>query len=164
MRALTAEHSTSDTVFVKLDPIKYKDHIVYENNQQVIYVVILMAIYGMLIAALLWYKKFRSDLEEVKFVFNPYDPCICNRMVNKKQQTVRFHVDDLKSSHVSPKVHDLFASWLQKQYGKFGEVKIHRGKVHDYLGMTFDYSQSGVVHGDVKFHWMYQVMAMAMAA
>ena len=30
----------------------------------------------MLIASLLWYKKFCDDLEEYGFEFNPYDPCV----------------------------------------------------------------------------------------
>ena len=56
--------------------------------------------YGMLMSAMLWYKKFPGDLEEIGFEFNPYDPCIANRIVKKKQQTIRFHVDDIMSSHV----------------------------------------------------------------
>ena len=58
----------------------------------------------MLIAALLFYRKFRKDLEDIGFVFNPYDPCVANRIISSKQQTVRFHVDDLMSSHVDKKV------------------------------------------------------------
>jgi hypothetical protein len=57
---------------------------------------------------------------------------------------VRFHVDDLKSSHADPKVNDNFLSWLNSRYGKHGEVKATRGKVHSYLEMTFEYSEDGV--------------------
>ena len=56
-----------------------------------------------------------------------------------------FHVDDLKSSHVDSKVNDEFTIWLENKYGEHGKVKIHHGKIHDYLGMTFDYSQKGKV-------------------
>jgi len=45
------------------------------------------------------------------------------------------------SSHMDAKVNDEFARWLEDKYGKHGEVKVHRGKVHDYLGMNFDYSE-----------------------
>ena len=69
----------------------------------------LQAIYGMLTASLLLYLKFKKDLEKIGFKFNDYDPCIANRMVNGNQNTVRFHVDDLLSSHVDPKVNDRFA-------------------------------------------------------
>ena len=75
----------------------------------------------MLIAALLWYKRFRKELEEEQgFVFNPYDPCVANREVNGKQHTVAFHVDDLKSSHEDPQVNDKFLEWLNFKYGNYG--------------------------------------------
>ena len=77
------------------------------------------------------------------FVFNNYDPCVCNKMVNGKQQTVRFHVDDLLSSHDDSKVNDDFLVWLNQKYGKYGAVKATRGKVHDFLGMTLDFSTDG---------------------
>ena len=51
-----------------------------------------------------------------------YDPCIANCMVNGKQHTVRFHVDDSLSSHLDPKVNDRFAQWLEKMYGKYKAV------------------------------------------
>ena len=66
-------------------------------------------------------------------------------MVKRKQHTVRFHVDDLKSSHKDPSVNTKFLNWLNKKYGKFGKVVATRGKVHDYLGMTFDYRTKGKV-------------------
>jgi hypothetical protein len=93
----------------------------------------------MLAAALLWYKKFKEDLEKIDFKFNPYDACVANRSVKGGQQTVRFHVDDLMSSHMDAKVNDDFAKWLDGMYGKHGPVKVVRGKVHEYLGMRFDF-------------------------
>ena len=90
----------------------------------------------MLVAELLFYKTFRRDLEEIGFEFNPYDLCVANRMVRGKQQTVRFHVDDLISSHEDAKVNDKFLKWLNNKYGHFGEVKATRGDKHNYLGMT----------------------------
>jgi len=102
--------------------------------------VALTAIYGMLEASMLFYKKLRGDLEAIGFDFNPYEPCVCNRIVKGKQHTVRFHVDDLLSSHVDSRVNDKFAKWLSKIYGKHGkEVKCVRGNHHEYLGMTLDY-------------------------
>ena len=95
----------------------------------------------MLTASLLWYLKFKKDLEKIGFKFNDYDPCIANRMVNGNQHTVRFHVDDLLSSHVDPKVNDRFAFWLEKMYGKYKAVEPTRGKKHDYLGMVVDFTE-----------------------
>jgi hypothetical protein len=41
--------------------------------------------------------------------FNPYDACVANCSVKGSQQTVRFHVDDLMSSHKDAMVKDDFA-------------------------------------------------------
>ena len=62
-------------------------------------------------------------------------------MVNGSKHTVRFHVDDILSSHVDPKVNDRFAVWLEKMYGKYKAVEPTRGKKHDYLGMLVDFTE-----------------------
>ena len=129
---------------LELDP-SYRKFVVRENGRRVIYVVVLRAIYGMLIASLLFYKKLRADLEGVDFEFNPYDPCIANRVVDGKQQTIKFHVDDLMSSHVDPKVNDKFYLWMDEMYGKYKKVTCTRGKIHTYLGMTLDFTKKGKV-------------------
>ena len=97
----------------------------------------------MLQASLLWYRKLRQGLEAVGIKFNPYDQCIANKTVHGYQQTIRFHVDDLLSSHVDPKVNDDFLMWLNKQYGSFKEVTSTRGKIHTYLGITLDFLVKG---------------------
>eukprot|EP00980_Cylindrotheca_fusiformis_P007564 scaffold1573_cov71-Cylindrotheca_fusiformis.AAC.2 len=96
-------------LLVELDPQTYKNFVVFENGKKVVYAAVLKAIYGMLQAALLWYQKFRKDLEGIGFVFNDYDPCIAaNRMKVGKQHTIRFHVDNIMASHVNSKVNDKF--------------------------------------------------------
>jgi hypothetical protein len=54
-------------------------------------------------------------------------------------------VDDLKSSHKDSNVNHQFDKWLQENHGEHGEVVIHRGKKHDYLGMKIDFSEKGMV-------------------
>ena len=130
-------------MLVELNPELYGPYVVYENKRKVLYVRVLRAIYGMLEAALLWYKKFRLELEQEGFKFNPYDPCVANRERKGSQHTVLFHVDDLKSSHKDRKVNDGFEHWLQENYGQHGKVMSHRGKIHEYLGMEIDYSEKG---------------------
>jgi hypothetical protein len=97
---------------VKLNPELYGPSVVFEKNRKVLYVQVMRAIYGMLEAALLWYKKFQGELEQEGLKFNPYDPCVANRVKNGSQHTLLFHVDDLKSSHKDPKVNDQFDKWL----------------------------------------------------
>jgi hypothetical protein len=71
------------------------------------------ALYGMLQSALLYYKKFKKDIEQIEFKINPYDPCVANRMINGRQHTITWHVDDIKSSHVAERVNDDFLHWLR---------------------------------------------------
>ena len=61
--------------------------------------------------------------------------------MNGKQQTIRFHVDDLLSSHMDPKVNDDFYTWMNDTYGNLKKVTCTRGKVHTYLGMTLDFTK-----------------------
>ena len=53
-------------------------------------------------------------------------------------------------SHINPNVNDDFDKWLQAKYGEHGKVKAHRGKVHDYLGMIFEYEDKGKVKVDMS--------------
>jgi hypothetical protein len=139
-------------MLVEINPQLYGPYVVYEKSRKVLYVRVLRAIYGMLEAALLWYKKFRHELEQEEFIFNPYDPCVANRQRNGSQHTILFHVDDLKSSHIDPKINDQFEEWLQDNYGQHGKVVTHRGKIHEYLGMEIDYTEKGkVIFGMIKY-------------
>jgi len=137
-------------LLVEMAPEVYGPFVILENGKKVLYVQVLRGLYGMLIAALLWYKKFKSDLEANGFIFNPYDACVVNKQVNGKQQTICFHVNDLMSSHVDKKVNDEFAVWLNNMYGEHGSVKVHHGKVHNYLGMVFDFTTPGKVMVDMS--------------
>jgi Reverse transcriptase (RNA-dependent DNA polymerase) len=134
-----------------LDPELYSPFVVNENNNKVLYVQLLKALYGTLQAALLFYKKLKKDLEGIGFKTNPYDPCVANRSVNGKQHTVTWHVDDLKSSHADPKVNDEFLKWLEKTYGDkdLAPVKATCGKVHDYLAMKLDFTKKGCLKIDM---------------
>ena len=100
-------------MLLELSPETYADYVVYEGRSKILYVVMEKALYGMLQSSMLYYKKFRKDLESIGFKVNPYDPCVANRIVNGKQHTVTWHIDDLKSSHVDPKVNDEFLEWLK---------------------------------------------------
>ena len=106
---------------------------------------ILRAIYQMLEASLLWYRKFKRELEEIGFEFNNYEPCVANRVMKNNQHTIRFHVDNVMFSHINPKVNDEFEEWAQRKYGNLKPVTIVRGKVHKFLGMTLDFSTPGEV-------------------
>ena len=75
---------------------------------------------------------------------------MANRKVNGKQHTIRFHVDDVLSSHVDPRVNDEFEKWLNKMYGTHGPVTSTRGREHDYLGMKLIFHEGGELEVDMK--------------
>jgi hypothetical protein len=133
-------------MLLELDPEVYKDFIVYEGEHKVIYVRILKALYGMIKSALLFYKKFKDNLEGIGFKVNNYDPCVANRMIKGNQQTVTWHANGVKSSHIDPKVNDALYKWLESNYGdpKIAKVKATRGKIYEYLGLRLDYSKPGI--------------------
>ena len=79
-------------------------------HKGVLYVMMVMALYSMLQSSLLYYKKLQEDIKLIGFEVNPYDPCLENCMVNGKQHTITWHVDDVKSSHVDPTVNGDFWS------------------------------------------------------
>jgi hypothetical protein len=144
-------------MLVKMNPELYRDHVIQHKHkgrakgQKMIYVRMLKALYGMLVASLLYYKKFVADITTIGFESNPYDPCVANRIVNGKQHTLTWHVDDIKSSHEDPTVNDRFLVWLEKTYGEdgIGTVKVTRGPRHDYLAMMLDYTDPGKVTVDM---------------
>ena len=101
-------------ILLELCPGVYDDYVCYKGKNKVVYVRMLKALYGMLISSILYYKKFRKDIESVGFEVNSHDICITNQTVNGKQQTATWHVDDLKSSHIDPKVNDHFTLYGAK--------------------------------------------------
>jgi len=119
--------------------------VVLENRKLDLYLVLIRGLYGILIAALLWYHLFSSYLKATGFEINLYNPCVMNRIMEGKQHTVKFHVDNHMSSTYVINVNDIFGTWINKKYGKHGKVKTARGKRHDYLGMMIDFSTKGKV-------------------
>ena len=55
-------------------------------------------------ASLLFWKKLAKSLTSWGFELNSYDWCCANKMINGKQCTILWNVDDLKLSHVDPNV------------------------------------------------------------
>ncbi len=90
-------------LMVQVAPNLYRKYItVNRKGTAILYVKMQKALYGLLRSALLFYNKLVADLESNGFVLNPYDSCVANKIVNGKQMTVCWHVDDLKVSHCDP--------------------------------------------------------------
>lgn len=101
---------------------------------KVLHMIVSRAIYGCIEAALQWYILFTQTLKDMGFKLNPYDKCIANKVdENSKQCTIAWHVDDCIATHVDQKVLDHLD---KKMIYHFGDMKIHTGNKHDFLGMN----------------------------
>ena len=78
-------------------------NVIYENGKKVLYMAILKVIYGCIESALRWYELFSQTLEKESFIINPYDRYIANAMINRKQCTIVWYINDNKLSHKDPK-------------------------------------------------------------
>jgi hypothetical protein len=136
-------------LLLKIDAEMYEPYVTYEGKEKVMYVELLKALYGTMRAARLFWEKLSAKLLEEGFVANPYDSCVVNKMINGKQCTIIWHVDDLKISHVEAKVVDQIIEMLDREFGKETPMNKSRGKVHDYLGMVLDFSKPGELTVDM---------------
>jgi hypothetical protein len=133
-------------MMVRIDPDKYGPYLTEENGVPVLYMRLLKALYGTLQAALLFWEDLSGFLiDELGFEANPYDLCVVNKMIDGKQCTAIWHIDDIKISHVDQSVLDSVAKSLDDRYGKHKPLTVHCSPVHDYLGVTIDYSEPGKV-------------------
>ena len=113
-------------LLTKCDPKLYCQYVVTENNKPVLYMELIKAIYGTLRAALIFWRKLTAKLIEWGFRINPYDWCVANK-------------------HADSRVVDTIINMLEQEFGKEAPLTICRGKIHDYLGMTIDFTLAGKV-------------------
>ena len=82
-------------------------------------------------------------------MINPYNRCTANRMVDGKQQTILWHVDDCKISG-SKKTNDEFIEVIHHEYKTIfkdgsGKMTVSRGRNHKYLGIDLNFTAKGEV-------------------
>jgi len=141
------EGATVD-IMIELDP-SLKDFVAIENGKRVLYMRLMKALYGCVQSALLWYKLFSSTLVSLGFELNPYDLCVANAIIDGKQCTIGWYVDDNIITHVDPNQ----VTWvIDKIEEKFGKMVVSRGKSHEFLGMKLDFLEDKTVTVGMKEH------------
>ena len=120
----------------------HSDYVTCEKVKPILYAEFLKALCGLLKSALKFYIKAVVDLKEEVFEINPHDGSMDNKLVNGKYQTVCWHVDDLKVSHIDPTVNDILIQKLRKKHETIekGSMKVTSGNFHTFLGMLFNFS------------------------
>ena len=91
-------------------------------------------------SALLWCELFSISLKDIRFELNPYDKCVTNKMINDKQCTVTWYVNDNKISHIDKNV---VSDIIKKTEARFGKMEVTRGDAHVLLGMNIVFRGSG---------------------
>ena len=70
-------------MMVRIDPSLYRGYVTYSaNGVAMLYARLSKAVYGILRATLLFYKRCQSQLKSTGFEMKPYDPYVANMMVD----------------------------------------------------------------------------------
>ena len=139
----------NDMVDLMIQTDKVYEKYVYttKKGKRLLYVQLKKAMYGCMKAARLFWDNLSTYLvKKMNFELNPYDACVANKLIDGKQCTVVWHVDDLKISHVSGEVVNEVIAQLESNYGK---MSMTIGKRHKYVGMNLIYNPDGSVTIDM---------------
>ena len=80
--------------------------------------------------------------ERYGFELNEYGLCVANKMIDGKQCTIVWYVDDNKISHEDSTVVDEVIAKIEERFGK---MTVKRGKEHVFVGMDINFIEKGKV-------------------
>jgi hypothetical protein len=106
------------------------------------------ALYGCIESARLWYDRLSDILMEFGYIRNPVERCVFNKGMGGEQVTVILYVDDLLITSQSAEGIEALKDHLRS---RVGELKFRGGPKHSYLGMVFDFKDTGVKVTQPKF-------------
>jgi hypothetical protein len=82
-------------IFGEIAPDVYGPYVsTNKAGQKVLLMQCLNAVYGTMVTALLYYKKFVNSLTKQGYKMNPHDGYVANKVVKEKQVTICFYIDD----------------------------------------------------------------------
>jgi hypothetical protein len=82
-------------ILVSMAPDVYGPYVsVTKTGQKVLIVECLNAVYGTMVAALLYYKKFVKSLKSKAFKLNPYDGCVAKAVIFLARRRIRRYAND----------------------------------------------------------------------
>ena len=127
----------------------YNEFVTVEKGKKALYLQLVKALYGCIKSALLWYECFTECLKGMGFELNEYDPCVANKVINGKQCTIVWYVDDNKISHEDSTVVDEVITKIEERFGK---MTVKRGKQHVFVGMDIDFIEKGKLKISMRNH------------
>ncbi len=131
---------------IQIAPQVYRKYVTVDRREtKVLYVKLQKALYGLMQASLLFYRKLCKELEEYRLTINPYDPCVANMITQDgKQLTVIWHVASLMASCKVDLELTTLSCYLANMYGP--NVTMHTGRKHNYLGMDLEFNEDGTLN------------------
>jgi Reverse transcriptase (RNA-dependent DNA polymerase) len=120
----------------------FGEYMTYTRGKKVLYASLNKALYGTVQASLLFWRQLLDFLiNQLDFIRNPYNWCVVNKIIDDKQCTVVWYVDDLKISHKDPEVVSQTIELIREEFGSKMDVPVCWGKLHEYLGIQIDFSE-----------------------
>ena len=101
------------------------------------------ALYGCLESARLWHESLKGLLYSIGYKCNAYDKCVFQKKNDNYLSVIlTIYVDDIMLMASSQEVLDLELCNIKKV---LPDIVIHRGSIHNYIGMVFDFSTTNKV-------------------
>jgi hypothetical protein len=126
MEDLTLQKMEGESVEIMCNVCEdYIEYVCHKNGKKVLYLKLLKALYGCVQSALLWYELFSTTLQGDGFELNPYDTCVANKIIDGKQCTMAWYVNDNKISHTNDYV---VTNIIETIEGRFGKMTVTKGK------------------------------------
>ncbi len=132
-------------MMIQIAPKVYRKYVTADRKgTPILYVKRQKALYGLMRASLLFYRKLRKEFERYGLVINPYDPCVANMETKSGiQLTVVWHMDDLMASCEDDFELTKFSCHMGGIYGP--NLSMHLGKKHDYLRVDMEFCDDGAL-------------------
>jgi len=131
--------ATNAAILASIDPT----YTPYLTEKGELFVKLRKCIYGCIESAKRWQAHLTATLTSMKLDPNPQDRCVFNMIgASGNQVTVVVYVDDLLITGKEQSDIDTVVAGLR---GAYPEIKYEAGLVHNYLGMTLDFSVKGTV-------------------
>jgi hypothetical protein len=133
-------------MMVHIAPQIYQKYITMDKKgTKILYVKLQKALYGLMRASLLFYRKLRKEFKDNGLVVNPCDPCVANMTTRNRNQLIAvWHVNDLMVLCVEDLELTKFLCYLGDTYGP--KLNMHTGSKYDYLGMDMEFNNDRTGH------------------
>jgi hypothetical protein len=126
-------------ILIKQDP-SFVQYIDYKGQ---VLVKLKKGQYGCIESARLWYNTISAKMVALGYDINPYDGCVFTKKTERGQVTVCLYVDDIFATAESKEDLEQLIGELTEEYKA---LTVTRGKIHEYVGMLFEFGEKGTVH------------------